>query len=209
MQGRIYISGAFTSLKRAACADDDDWIDNDPHFWTIPPTWGICRTDYRRSVNVGDYVFFVLPKASDLPQMIYGYIRVKEKITHLEAYHRSELRRKRMGNKNPNGNIIVTADGSYNRFDKDVHRSRFEEIKQVYVIGDERDFQFLERQNIEKLRRLASEFLPLLNEIFEATADEPFEIITRKGRVLKQCQVQRLLTWLNEGHNGTTSANHN
>jgi hypothetical protein len=40
------------------------WLDNDPHFWEPPPTWGICRTDSRRVVKVGDYIFFVLPKAS-------------------------------------------------------------------------------------------------------------------------------------------------
>jgi hypothetical protein len=190
MQGRIYISGAFTSLKRAACADDDDWIDNDPHFWTMPPTWGICRTDYRRRVNVGDYIFFVLPKASDLPQMVYGYLRVKEKITHLEAYHRSELRHKRMGNKNPNGNIIVTADGSYNPFDGGVHQARFEEIKQVYVIGDEDAAEFLGQKQIVRLRRLAPEFLPILNELFGVIKDDVFKIITRKGRKFSRSPIE-------------------
>ena len=33
--------------------------------WNWPPTWGICRTDFRRVIKVGDYIFFVLPKASD------------------------------------------------------------------------------------------------------------------------------------------------
>ena len=74
--------------------EEDVWLDNDPHFWTSPPTWGICRTDYRRTVNVGDYIFFVLPAHAELPQMVYGYLRVKEKITHSQAFQRSALRSK-------------------------------------------------------------------------------------------------------------------
>jgi hypothetical protein len=77
-EGRIYISGAFTTINRSKCGGGVGWLDNDPHFWTQPPTWGICRTDYRRVIRKGDYIFFVLPKASELPQMIYGFFQVKK-----------------------------------------------------------------------------------------------------------------------------------
>src|SRR2546430_2431671 len=91
MKGYIYISGAFTTVNRSKCGGNG-WLDNDPHFWTQPPTWGICRTDLRCCVDVGDYVFFVLPKASELPQMIYGYFRVCEPpISHIQAYSRRDL----------------------------------------------------------------------------------------------------------------------
>ncbi len=119
MQGRIYISGAFTTINPS-----NGRLNKDPHFWTMPPTWGICRTDYRKTINIGDYAFFVLPQTSELPQMIYGYLRVSEKITHIEAFDRPELQEKRMGNKNPNGNIIVNAKGQYNRFDYNIHKDR-------------------------------------------------------------------------------------
>jgi hypothetical protein len=192
MEGRIYISGAFTTINCSNCGGKE-WLDNDPHLWSDPPTWGICRTDFRRVVKKGDYIFFVLPKKSELPQMIYGYLRVLEKITHIEAYHRPELRHKRMANKNPNGNIIVDADGNYNRFDKGVHKDRFEQIKQYYVVGDRRESEFLTEDHI---KQFAPEFLAVLNATFGTHNDSVFGIIGRKGRRLTEKQVANLLTWL-------------
>jgi hypothetical protein len=64
-EGRIYISGSFTTVNRNKCGGIVGWLDNDPHFWRPPPTWGICRTDFRRVIKVGDCIFFVLPKASE------------------------------------------------------------------------------------------------------------------------------------------------
>ncbi len=163
MQGRIYISGAFTTVNRAKCGGGVGWLDNDPHLWSQPPTWGICRTDIRRVINIGDCIFFVLPKASELPQMVYGYFKVREKITHMEAFARPALRHKRMGHKNPNGNIIVAADGHYNRFDGGVHKDRFDEIKRYYIIGDKAESKFLSE---DRIRQLAQEFVAVLNNIF-------------------------------------------
>jgi hypothetical protein len=68
--------------------------------------------------------------------MVYGYFKVRERITHMEAYARRELRRKRRGDKVPNEDIILDADGRYNRFDGGYHKDRFGEIKRHYVIGD-------------------------------------------------------------------------
>ena len=68
--------------------------------------------------------------------MVYGYFKVRERITHMEAYARPGLRHKRMGDKVPDGNIIVDANGRYNRFDGGHHKDRFGEIKRYYVIGD-------------------------------------------------------------------------
>jgi len=134
MRGHIYISGVFISVSRID-AHSGITLDNDPHFWEWPPTWGICRPDIRAKANVGDYVFFVLPRRANLPQMIYGYLKIAEIITHAEAFHRPELELKRMGNKNPNGNIIVDRLGEYNRFDLGFHRNNFEKIKRHYAIA--------------------------------------------------------------------------
>lgn len=58
--------------------------------------------------------------------MIFAYMQIAEDtITHLAAYHQTDLRSKRMGNKNPNGNILVDADDIYNRFDAGVHKHQF------------------------------------------------------------------------------------
>lgn len=195
MQGRIYISGAFRTLKRSKCRTGVGWLDNDPHFWTQPSTWGICRTDLRRLISVGDYVFFVLPKGANLPQMIYGYFKVHEKITHLEAYTRPNLRSKRMGNKNPNGNIIVDAKGNYNRFDGGVHRDRFSQIKDYYVIGDGRESEFLTER---KIKQLAPVFITVLNDIFGTQKDTVWGVLGRAGRKMSKEQVSRLLGWLRE-----------
>jgi hypothetical protein len=69
--------------------------------------------------------------------MIFGFLKVVEKISHIEAFPRPDLRSKRMGNKTPNGNIIVDAGGRYNRFDGGAHKQKFEKIKRHYVVGSE------------------------------------------------------------------------
>jgi hypothetical protein len=197
VDGRIYISSAYLNVKKTDCGDSEDFLDNDPHFWKSPPTWGICRTDYRRTVNVGDFVFYVLPANAKLPQMIYAYMCVKEKINHWEAYNRPELINKRMGNKNPNGNIIVDGKNQYNRFDLGAHFDRFKEVRKYYVIGDARKSRKLQEPTI---RRLAPDFVPVLRKVFRAKGAMPHDILTRKGRRLNEEQVRMLLEWLNNGH---------
>jgi hypothetical protein len=56
-----------------------------------------------------------------------------------------------MGHKNPNGNIIVDADGHYNRFDGGVHADRFDKIKRYYIIGDTVQSKFLSEDRIKLL----------------------------------------------------------
>ena len=192
MKGHIYISGAFTSLSRSKC-NPLGQLDNDPHFWEVPPTWGICRPDIRENAKPGELVFFVLPKRAQLPQMIYGYMKIAEIITHAEAYHRPELNLKRMANKNPNGNIIVDERGLYNRFDAGVHKWNFEKIKRRYAIGREKESEFLAPQ---KIRKLAPEFLPVLNRIFGVNKSRVIDVVSRWGSVMSQRQVSELLGWL-------------
>jgi len=192
MQGRIYISSAFTNLKYVKCKPNKDWLDNDPHFWNSPPTWGICRTDFRKMLDKDDYIFYVLPKKTEFPQMIYGYIKVVESIPHVEAYER--FPQKRMKNKNPNGNIIVDENGNYNRFDNEDHKERFEQIKNYYVVGDKNNSKFLKPEEIIKLSKT---FLSTLQKVFNSNATDIFSIIGRKGRILDEQQIIFLLKWLN------------
>jgi len=139
-----------------------------------------------------DYIFFVLPKHTNYSQMIYGYFKIREHIDHITAYRR--FPQKRMRNGNPNGNIIVDADGCYSELDNDVHKNRFTEIKEHYIVGDPRNSWFLKPADIE---RLAPSFLTTLNRVFQSNAKEIFQVIGRKGRVLNDRQIRKLLNWLN------------
>lgn len=126
--------------------------------------------------------------------MILGFLRIREKISHFEAFSRPELRSKRMGNKIPNGNIIVERDGKYNRFDGGAHKHKFEQIKRHYVVGSETDSRML---TSEEIRHLAPQFLNTLGQIVGIQGNRAIDIISRKGRVLTARQVESLLSWLN------------
>ena len=193
MKGFIYIAASFLTVNRSKCGQGGAWIDNDPHFWTQPPTWGICRNDLRRRANVGDYIFYVLPKRGRHPQTIFAYLKIREKITHIAAFNRQDLRSKRMGNKNPNGNIIVDKYCRYNRYDAGAHKRIFHKIKDEYVIGDKSKTKMLSDRNI---RSLAPDFISTLSSIIGIAGDRPIDIISRKGRELSDDQVNKLLLWL-------------
>jgi hypothetical protein len=195
MKGYIYIASAFETVNRSVCGQRGSWIDNDPHFWSSPPTWGICRNDLRAKAEDGDVILFVLPRRGRHPQMIFGYLTIKETISHLDAFHRAGLRSKRMKNKMPNGNIIVNAKGAYNKFDGGVHRQKFEKIRRHYSVGREKDSRMLRAAEI---RRLAPQFLGTLSSIIGIQGERAIDIISRKGRVLTARQVKALLTWLNK-----------
>ncbi|MBS1903235.1 MAG: hypothetical protein JSS75_05995 [Bacteroidetes bacterium] len=195
MAGYIYISGVYETVVRKGCAIVDEFIDNDPHFYTQPPTWGICRSDIRKNRGVGEYVFFVLPAhPKNLPQMIYGYMRIERKTTHEQAYAEGGLRSKRMGRKNPNGNIIVDAAGAYNVHDGGVHLYDFDRIKKTYMIGDVSDSMYLTTRQIKKL---APSFQTVLNRVFrKPNAQMPIDVISRKGRTMTDSQASELKNWL-------------
>ena len=123
--------------------------------------------------------------------MIYGYIRIIEKIPHIEAFKR--FPNKRMKNGNPNGNIITDEFGNYNKYDLGAHKNRFESIKQYYLVGDVSHSKFL---RVEEIMKLSKYFLPTLQKIFNCNAPDIFSIIGRKGRVLSSSQIIKLLTWL-------------
>ena len=195
MKGYIYIASAFETVNRSVCGQKRSWIDNDPHFWTSPPTWGICRNDLRARSEVGDYVFFVLPRRGRHPQMIFGFLKITEIISHVEAFRRADLRSKRMGNKMPNGNIIVGAGGIYNKFDGGAHKHKFQKIESHYAIGCEKESRMLTSSDI---RQLAPSFLTALGSILDIKGDRAIDIVSRKGRILTAHQVRSLLAWLNQ-----------
>lgn len=195
MKGYIYIAGAFETVNRSVCGQKGAWVDNDPHFWISPPTWGICRNDLRARAEVGDFVFFVLPRHGRHPQMIFGFLKIEEIISHAEAFRRTDLRGKRMGNKMPNGNIIVDSGGGYNRFDGGAHKHKFEKIRGNYVVGSETESRMLTSPEIN---RLAPRFLSTLAYVLGFPGHRAIDLISRKGRELTHSQVRLLLLWLND-----------
>jgi hypothetical protein len=51
--GMMYIANSFKTVGRTA-RERGNWpVDNDPHFWQSPPTWGICRNDLRKKATAG------------------------------------------------------------------------------------------------------------------------------------------------------------
>ncbi|WP_297486713.1 hypothetical protein [Ferrovum sp.] len=190
----MYIAGSFHTVRCSVCGGGKEWIDNDPHYWSSPPTWGICRNDLRRRADVGDYIFFVLPKAAKHSQSIFGYLKVQEKITHTTAYARGKLKSKRMSNKIPNGNIIVDASGRYNRFDAGAHQHMFDRIKDEYVIGEVANSRLLTADEIEAL---APDFVSMLQRVFNSLGTTPIDLISRYGQTLSPAQIQAVLEWVN------------
>ena len=193
MNGYIYIAGSFHNVNRSRCGQGGEWIDNDPHFWTSPPTWGICRPDLREKINPCDVVFFVLPSKARHPQMIFGYLTVEDDITHVQAFAKEELISKQMRNNIPNGNIIVDERGRYNRFDAGAHRHNFDRIKQHYVVGDPLRSKFLTDAEI---RQRAPSFLEVLGSVMGKQGGRAIDLISRYGSQLCSDQVDELINWL-------------
>jgi len=190
----MYIAGSFKSLKSTTCKPNKEWTDNDPHIWNKPYSWGICRYDLRNGANIGDYVFFILPKSlpkdSKLKQMIFCYIKIKDIISHKKAY--KLYKRKRMeANKNPNGNILVDNRGRYTRYDRGSHN--FNKIKERYAIADMNDSLILKDKDIAKK---SEHFVSFLQKLLGKKGDSVFKLVSRKGRILNEKQVKDLKYWL-------------
>lgn len=194
MGGYIYIASAFDTVNRSGCGQGNSWVDNDPHFWTDPPTWGICRNDVRATAQEDDVIFFVLPIRGRHPQMIFAYLTIERIIPHLRAYYAPRLLSKRMGPKVPNGNIIVDGAGRYNRYDLGVHRYKWQKIARHYAIGVQESSRML---TATQIRSKAPSFLTTLGSTLGKQGVRAIDIISRKGARLTDAQVASLLAWLN------------
>jgi hypothetical protein len=99
-----------------------------------------------------------------------------------------------MGNKTPNGNIIVAAGGAHNKFDAGAHRHKFDKIKRHYAVRSDKKSRMLKA---DEIRRLAPTFFKTLGSIIGVQGERAIDILSRKGRVLTAQQVGSLLAWLN------------
>lgn len=193
--GMMYIANSFKTVGRTANERTHWPADNDPHFWCSPPTWGICRPDLRKKVLPGQTIFFVLSKYAQHPQMIFGYMKVFEVVSHLAAHRK--LPQKRMCGLFPDGNIIVNAAGGYNRWDAWSHEHNFQKIRGRYAIGDPAASRFLTPQQIASK---APQFLAILKEVLGGQGDRAIDYISRAGRqALTGEQVRALTSWIDSG----------
>ena len=117
----------------------------------------------------------------------------QKKISHSRAYFRRELQNKRMGNKNPNGNIIVDGSGGYNQYDGGAHKRIFDKVRQEYVIGDPARSRLLSEIEISLL---APHFVVFLKSLFGGNGSRPFDFISIYGRKLSESQVHAVLEWI-------------
>jgi len=67
-------------------------VGDDPYFDNLP-TWGICRPNYRKSISVGDILFFLGFLKVRNQYILKGWFEVGEKINYLKALERFPNRR--------------------------------------------------------------------------------------------------------------------
>jgi len=80
---------SYLCVFHAAEGMEDDVRDlgEDPDFRN-PATWGICRPNTRRAVQLGSHVFFLGFLRNPTRYLIKGWLRVGEKIGYVEALER-------------------------------------------------------------------------------------------------------------------------
>jgi len=192
IKGRIYIANVVKNLDPTNGIP----IDNDPHFWSDPPTWGICRHDIRARANKGDVIFYVAANNQFFKQMIFAYMTIEDIITHDEAF--KLYPQKRMYSNIPHsevrGNILTDGSGCYNLADEEAHRDRFAKFKKYYAIGDVKNSRML---TVAEIRKKQDQFINILNTIFGVNKHRPDLVIGQGGRKLNETQINQLLNWLN------------
>lgn len=67
-------------------------VTEDPCFEKVP-SWGICRPPTRRSINIGDNLFFVAYYKELEKYYVKGWFEVGEKISYFDALNRFPIRR--------------------------------------------------------------------------------------------------------------------
>ena len=82
-------------------------VGKDPDFSKPAPTWGICRPNYRKSVQVGYCLFFIGYFRKKKKYYFKGYFEVGEKISYIEALKRFPDRK----------NVIISRNKSNKRIE--------------------------------------------------------------------------------------------
>ncbi len=124
---------------------------NDPETrHGLPMTWGICRTNVRRVLSVGDHLFFVGHIKADPTGIRYyltAHLKVGELIGHDEAFERFGQRK---GNvviepapPGVQGKTVQLPRGQYMHACWDHHQDWEHRINIPYVVGDPDDTQAL------------------------------------------------------------------
>lgn len=120
--------------KNYLCVFHANWIDaelkdisDDPCFDPVP-TWGICRPPYRKSIDVGDRLFFVGYVKSENKYYVKGWFEVGEKISYDQALVRFANR----------SNVIISKTRN-ERNDK----WRYSDLEKYFEKSSYKDLEFL------------------------------------------------------------------
>ena len=161
---------------------------NDPDFAHFPFTWGVCRPDFRNSIEIGGYVFFVTELNDPKGQRITGIIEVKAKLDWKDA---RQCFPERIWNPATGGNILV--DGSGNHIKGAPHppnkEKNYSRRISNYVVGTRSGSVFLNDNNVGGLRLTSKRLERLLGSR---------NCIPRVGVVLSPKQVATILGWVND-----------
>jgi hypothetical protein len=161
----------------------------DPYLGPCP-TMGACRPDIREQLKVGDHIFVISGKLTDVDQFVMGGFEIAEKISASEAYGRfPELRLRRREDGQLTGNIIVDAAGR--RHELDDHRS-FTRRVQNYVVGK----NVISLSTAAEIAEGRKHTLNALRDIFQRKGKSPFEIVGHFGTPMTDKQVSELRDWL-------------
>jgi hypothetical protein len=92
-------------------------LSDDPCF-KKPPTWGICRPPTRKSVSLGDYLFFIAYYKICRQYYFKGYFKVGDKISYDTALKRYNNRL----------NVIITNQRGHNQI-----KWRYKDLEKAYT----------------------------------------------------------------------------
>lgn len=184
MAGRIVILSSGYDPERGKQVKD-------PYLGDIP-SFGACRPDVRKAVQLGDRLFFISGKLrGGPPQYLMGAFEVKRKITALDAYHTYPERRLKKTDGALDGNIMVDELGHQHPLDT---HSGLDRRVQNYIVGS----NLIAPTSAEEIARCRQETLPILQDVFDSDGASPFKIIGRGCRKLDDRQSEMLTAWLRD-----------
>lgn len=168
------------------------WEMTDPIYKGIP-TMGACRTDIRRVIERGDFVFSISGNVVNVRPHIVGAFEVDEKIHGIAAYKQFPQNRMKVNEEGKlQGNIICDEKGEHLGIDYHPHDT-FDQRIQNFIIGKNPIF-FDKKTEMEKAK---AETLRVLNYIFNRNEDKVSKIIGR-WRKMDESQVKDLLDWMHK-----------
>ena len=161
----------------------------DPYLGTIP-TLGACRPDIRKQLKLGDHIFVISGKMSNVNQFVMIGFQIERKMDARKAYNlfpEHRLRKREDGQLT--GNIIVNDDGKQHALDN--HPS-FDRRIENYVVGA----NAILPSTSDEIDQSRAQTLNVLRDIFQKKEDSVVAVVGRWGAELNEKQVLQLREWL-------------